>query len=267
MTFFDISPLFQPATYSEPCNMWIGPRTSVLIRSGAIFSPCMKKVKHINDAIEKMKKLEGETGCCIRLDNSGCVQTPQMSCSRRTSVWIKYKNNSGPLCGQDPKYCSGSENWPSKITEWPICRKGNNTISVARSDNHIKCKVQGNFITMHLNINSYIYICLTAKPCCIGIYGKCQLVSEEYCTFVKGTFHPKARLCSQVSCLNDVCGLISFEKKPNQMYRLVLSLCQHAGIIQIIITIAIQYYFQAVIEETYGTRKVLRKFIFAISSG
>lgn len=132
--------------------MWIGPRTSVLIRSGAIFSPCMKKVKHINDAIEKMTKLESETGCCIRLDNSGCVQTPQMSCSRRTSVWIKYKNNSGPLCGQDPKYCSGSEKWPAKITEWPICRKGNNTVPVARSDNHIKCKVQGNFITLLLFI-------------------------------------------------------------------------------------------------------------------
>lgn len=234
----------QPVTYSEPSNIWIGPRTSILIRTGAIFSPCMKKVKHIHDNIQAVKRNESETGCCIRLDNSGCVQTPQESCSRRTSVWIKFKNGSGPLCGQDPKYCSGSEQWPAKITDWPICKKSNNTYAIARSDNHMKCKVQ-------------------AKPCCIGIYGKCQLVSEEYCAFVKGTFHPKARLCSQVNCLNDVCGLISFDKKPNQMYRLVMSLFVHAGILQIIITLLIQYFFQAVIEETYGTRKIL--FLYGIS--
>ena len=39
-----------------------------------------------------------------------------------------------------------------------------------------------------------------------------------------------------------------------------MSLFVHAGILQIIITLLIQYFFQAVIEETYGTRKILCKF-------
>ncbi len=33
---------------------------------------------------------------------------------------------------------------------------------------------------------------------------------QEYCDFVKGHFHPEATLCSQVSCMEDVCGMLPF---------------------------------------------------------
>ena len=89
-------------------------------------------------------------------------------------------------------------------------------------------------------------------PCCIGIRGQCKITTPEYCMFVGGTFHEEAALCSQVSgihlatrlsntrsshiclqvsCLDDVCGLLPFRKRdvPDQFYRVWTPLFLHAG--------------------------------------
>lgn len=108
-------------------------------------------------------------------------------------------------------------------------------------------------------------------PCCIGILGECHITTRDYCDFVKGSFHEEAALCSQVghrrtsktvtshvhfavfffrhvcesdtifmicawfdpqvSCLDDICGMIPFYNPdvPDQFYRLWTSLFLHAG--------------------------------------
>lgn len=48
---------------------------------GAKFAPCMRKDKKIIKEIEKMRDRERETACCIRNDDSGCVQASQAECS------------------------------------------------------------------------------------------------------------------------------------------------------------------------------------------
>lgn len=98
----------QQVEYSEPSNFWIGPRAvriilfslfflcyyyiygyhlhslnlqADLIHMGAKFAPCMRKDMKIIKEIEKMRNRERDTACCIRNDDSGCVQASQAECS------------------------------------------------------------------------------------------------------------------------------------------------------------------------------------------
>jgi len=52
-----------------------------LIHLGAKFAPCMRKDAKILKEIEKGREKERETACCIRNDDSGCVQSSQADCS------------------------------------------------------------------------------------------------------------------------------------------------------------------------------------------
>lgn len=49
-----------------------------------------------------------------------------------------------------------------------------------------------------------------SRPCCIGVKGECQILTEEHCKAKHGYFHPNATLCSQVrfksTCGNDLSG-------------------------------------------------------------
>lgn len=124
-------------------------------------------------------------------------------------------------------------------------------------------------------------------PCCTGVYGECRITTREYCDFVSGYFHEEASLCSQVcqwlnlvlshsvtytycssqiSCLNDVCGMFPFiaSEYPDQFYRLFTSLCLHAGIIHLAITVAFQHLLMSDLERLIGP---LRMAILYIGSG
>ncbi|XP_022250066.1 inactive rhomboid protein 1-like [Limulus polyphemus] len=253
--------------YFEPDNFWIGPRAADLVHLGAKFTPCMRKDKNIFDAIKKDQDIERETACCVRNDQSGCVQTTRSKCSKIISSWKKWsKTNPGPpahiqdpeqassvgewtfrrfsgsVCGQDPRYCEEPASahpfeWPDDISKWPICKQpvhGKN-----QADDHMACEVIG-------------------RPCCVGIYGECRITTKEYCDFVRGFFHEEAALCSQVSCLDDVCGMIPFynSEVPDQFYRLWTSLFLHAGIVHLFITIIIQFYFMRDLEKLTGPFRI-----------
>ena len=57
-----------------------------LIHLGAKFAPCMRKDEKIFREIEEQRRSERETGCCIRNDDSGCVQSSRRECSV-SGVW------------------------------------------------------------------------------------------------------------------------------------------------------------------------------------
>uniref|UniRef100_A0A182SKV9 Uncharacterized protein n=1 Tax=Anopheles maculatus TaxID=74869 RepID=A0A182SKV9_9DIPT len=134
----------QTVQHYEPRNIWIGPRRDDLVHLGSKYAPCMRRDGKIMDLISKTRKQERETACCIRNDDSGCVQSSQADCSVRglwpttISTWKKWSpGDSGPggrisgsVCGLDPKYCDAPASiapheWPDDITKWPICRKNN----------------------------------------------------------------------------------------------------------------------------------------------
>ncbi|XP_017099258.2 inactive rhomboid protein 1 [Drosophila bipectinata] len=261
----------QTVQHVEQRNLWIGPRHIDLVHMGAKFAACMRRDIKITEVVTKTRRHERETACCIRNDDSGCVQSSQAECSIRglyptksISTWKKWSPSesgpggriSGSVCGLDPKFCDAPASiapyeWPDDITKWPICRKTNSFTQRYRykdhTSEHMVCEVIGH-------------------PCCTGLYGECRITTREYCDFIKGYFHEEASLCSQISCLNNVCGMFPFisVETPDQFYRLLTSLCMHAGILHLAITLIFQHLFLADLERLIGT---VRTAIVYIMSG
>lgn len=243
-----------------PSNIWLGPASHHLVRLGATFTPCMKTDPGIEVAIANIKQEEDKFGCCVRNDGSGCVQTAAENCSPLLSSFLKWSGDqpgpgnrvSGPVCHQDPRYCanpasSGHFKWPDNITQWPLCLDNQEQFqrqALQGAPRHMTCPV-------------------LSKPCCVGIHGKCELRSQDYCEFVGGHFHPEATLCSQVSCMNDVCGMLPFDHQPNQFYRLWTSLFLHAGVVHTLLSILFQLTILRDLERLCGTTRTAMIFFSA----
>ncbi|KAF4532238.1 hypothetical protein B566_EDAN004324 [Ephemera danica] len=235
----------QQVDYLEPANFWIGPRAADLIHLGAKFAPCMRKDHRIWRRISTAREKERETACCIRNDDSGCVQSSQAECSIRglrptsgpdrmtltqktISTWKKWSAGdagpggriSGSVCGLDPKYCEAPASvapheWPDDITKWPICRKPSSVVQ-RRGVNGVGTQLRRDKTAEHM-------VCeVIAHPCCIGIHGACSITTREYCEFVRGKFHEEASLCSQVTCSPD--STVRFIKLVHLLLTLVVQL-------------------------------------------
>lgn len=257
--------------YYEPSNFWFGPRPADLIHLGAKFSPCMRRDQSIEKERMLQRVKESETGCCIRNDRSGCVQVRQDECSTLLSTFHKWSpsqpgpdgRSSGPVCGQDPRHCSSpassyASTWLDEITAWPVCRSvnlpeagetkwGAPNADLSPAPRHMTCET-------------------VARPCCIGIHGKCEIRTKEFCDWVHGHFHLEATLCSQVACMEDVCGMLPFVSadSPDQVYRLLTSLFLHAGLLHLLITIIVQIYLMRDLEKLCGS---VRMSIIYLGSG
>ncbi|KAM7381970.1 hypothetical protein PAMA_012706 [Pampus argenteus] len=230
--------VYENVKFVQQQNFWVGPSSESLIHLGAKFSPCMRQDQEIHQLIQEKRDRERESGCCVRNDRSGCLQTLQEECSSTLAVWVKwpqhpsapYLNGTlrqhGAVCHQDPRICLepasvSPHEWSDDITKWPVCTRyhfGNHT-----NLPHIDCTITG-------------------RPCCIGTKGRCEITSREYCVFMQGYFHEEATLCSQVACMDDVCGLLPFlnPEIPDQFSRLWLSLFLHAGILHCLVSVLFQ---------------------------
>ncbi|KAJ4945040.1 hypothetical protein JOQ06_013579 [Pogonophryne albipinna] len=225
--------IYESVKFIQQENFWIGPSSDDLIHLGAKFSPCIRKDTQIVSLIQKARDLERESGCCVQNDNSGCVQTLKPDCSETLATFIKWKDepmdinrSSGSVCHQDPRVCEEPASaephvWLNDITKWPVCtlpKQFNHT-----GYRHMDCKIKG-------------------RPCCIGTKGRCEITTREYCSFMHGYFHEEATLCSQIHCLDDVCGLLPFLNPdvPDQFYRLWLSLFLHAGLLHCLVSVIFQ---------------------------
>uniref|UniRef100_A0A3Q3MP30 Inactive rhomboid protein n=1 Tax=Labrus bergylta TaxID=56723 RepID=A0A3Q3MP30_9LABR len=225
--------IYESVKFIQQENFWIGPSSDDLIHLGAKFSPCIRQDRQIVNLIQRAKNLERESGCCVQNDNSGCVQTHSSDCSETLATFIKWSDedtdiirSSGSVCHQDPRVCeepasAEPHTWPDDITQWPVCtfpKKWNHT-----GYRHMDCNIKG-------------------RPCCIGTKGRCEITTREYCSFMHGYFHEDATLCSQVHCLDDVCGLLPFLNPdvPDQFYRLWLSLFLHAGLLHCVVSVVFQ---------------------------
>ena len=249
--------------YLEPSNFWLGPRPADLIHLGAKFSPCMRLDEAIETEISVAEEAERDSGCCVRNDNSGCVQTSQSECSSLLSTWHRWRPHrpgpdgrlSGPVCGLDPQYCTNPKSsygatWADNISAWPVCRQSSHPRPTFYGESSVS--VQSSSAPKHMTCE------VVAKPCCIGIHGKCEIRTKEFCQFVNGHFHPEASLCSQVSCMEDVCGMLPFLRKniPDQFYRLWTSLFLHAGLLHMLITGAVQLYLMRDLEKMCGPHRM-----------
>uniref|UniRef100_A0AAR2IT92 Inactive rhomboid protein n=1 Tax=Pygocentrus nattereri TaxID=42514 RepID=A0AAR2IT92_PYGNA len=246
--------VYENVKFVQQENFWIGPSSEALIHLGAKFSPCMRRDQEVHDLIQRKRDTERNSACCVRNDRSGCLQTSQEECSSTLAEWVKWPQHSstplldgkqrlyGSVCHQDPRTCLepasvAPHEWPDDITKWPICTRydtGNHT-----NLPHIDCTITG-------------------RPCCIGTKGRCEITSREYCDFMKGYFHEEATLCSQVHCMDDVCGLLPFlnPEIPDQFYRLWLSLFLHAGILHCLVSVLFQMTILRDLEKLAGWLRI-----------
>ncbi|OCT61435.1 inactive rhomboid protein 1 isoform X2 [Xenopus laevis] len=247
--------VYESVKYIQQENFWIGPSSEALIHLGAKFSPCMRQDQDVYKFINMNREKERNSACCVRNDKSGCIQTSEEECSSTLAVWVKWPTHSstpelanksvrhsGSVCHQDPRFCAEPASvppheWPDDITKWPVCTKNSD----------------GNFPN-HLHMDCVI----TGRPCCIGTKGSCEITSREYCDFMKGYFHEEATLCSQVHCMNDVCGLLQFldPEYPDQVYRLWLSLFLHAGILHCLVSVCFQMTILRDLEKLAGWHRI-----------
>uniref|UniRef100_A0A7N9ASP6 Inactive rhomboid protein n=1 Tax=Mastacembelus armatus TaxID=205130 RepID=A0A7N9ASP6_9TELE len=246
--------VYENVKFVQQENFWIGPSSESLIHLGAKYSPCMRQDKQVHELIKAKRAVERNSACCVRNDRSGCVQTSEEECSSTLAVWVKWPKHSstpqlngkdreyGSVCHQDPRICLepasvSPHEWPDDISKWPICTRYNT----------------GN----HTNL-PHIDCTITGRPCCIGTKGRCEITSREYCDFMKGYFHEEATLCSQVHCMDDVCGLLPFlnPEIPDQFYRLWLSLFLHAGILHCLVSVAFQMTILRDLEKLAGWLRI-----------
>ncbi|XP_063825280.1 inactive rhomboid protein 1 [Ostrinia nubilalis] len=306
----------QQVEWEEPASFWLGPRAADLIHLGAKFAPCMRRDVRIARAIAASARRERDTACCIRNDDSGCVQSSKADCSNTISTWKKWSSGesgpggriSGSVCGLDPKFCEAPRSiapheWPDDITKWPICRKSvlDGSAAAGRAGHaaeHMACEVIGHpccigvhgqcvittrehcdfvkgYFHEEASLCSQLYFCVryeslrrstehlaccevNGHPCCIGVHGQCVITTREHCDFVKGYFHEEASLCSQVSCLDDVCGMLPFmrRRRPDQLYRAWTSLFVHAGLLHLAATLALQWLFMRDLEKMAGPVRI-----------
>ncbi|XP_010782201.1 inactive rhomboid protein 1-like [Notothenia coriiceps] len=73
--------VYENVKFVQQQNFWVGPSSEALIHLGAKFSPCMRQDEEIHKLIQEKRSREGESGCCVRNDRSGCLQTSQEDCS------------------------------------------------------------------------------------------------------------------------------------------------------------------------------------------
>lgn len=159
---------YQPAVYYEHPNPWLGPRTSVLIRNGATFRPCMGKVSMITKNIKQIRDEENRSGCCIRsreLDRPSCAQTLPTTCSLRTSKFYKYSNKPGPVCGEDLRFCLDRRDQRSfqttDVADWPNCRNYNRTLIESQNNlPHMNCEITGKVIVDLVSFSSNVFFYL-----------------------------------------------------------------------------------------------------------
>uniref|UniRef100_A0A665THW5 Inactive rhomboid protein n=1 Tax=Echeneis naucrates TaxID=173247 RepID=A0A665THW5_ECHNA len=239
--------VYENVKFVQQQNFWVGPSSQALIHLGAKFSPCMRQDEEIQKLIQEKRARERESGCCVRNDRSGCLQTSQEECSVRwtlctvlwsqTEIVVLYLNLI-VVCSicLEPASVSPHE-WPDDITKWPICTRFNSGYHTNLP--HIDCTITG-------------------RPCCIGTKGRCEITSREYCDFMHGYFHEEATLCSQVACMDDVCGLLPFlnPEIPDQFSRLWLSLFLHAGILHCLVSVFFQMTVLRDIEKLAGWLRV-----------
>ncbi|VBB25939.1 unnamed protein product [Acanthocheilonema viteae] len=203
-------------------NIWLGPKFADLVHLGAKFTPCMRKDRRIFEQIEADQKEENETGCCIYNDGTGCFQTGQTTCPSLIATLARWKKGSlGPEGRVSGAVCGQDP----RYCEDPVSVK-----PYEWPDD------------------------MTQWP----LHGQCRITTRDYCDFVEGYFHENATLCSQVSCLGEICGMLPFLRKnqPDQWYRLFIPLFLHAGIIHCILTVFIQILYMRDLEKLLGWARI-----------
>ncbi|CAH1258108.1 RHBDF2 [Branchiostoma lanceolatum] len=195
-------------------NLWIGPTMTYWIGQGATFAPCMRDDYVTNLYLaQRQFDLSVPLGCCELPTRDLAGTTTQAECDTLTGG-------------------TGS---------WRATPCGSRLAGESATAAHIM------------------------RPCCYGIMGKCKLTTLQHCTFVNGVYSSSGEEhCSKVNCLAQTCGPGDLSSDPAQPYkprssaltsqwwRWLLSPWLHAGLIHLLLVVAVQCVVGVRIERMVG---------------
>lgn len=96
---------------------------------------------------------------------------------------------------------------------------------------------------------------VTLRPCCLGVHSQCEVISEQYCSYMGGHWHKNQTLCTPVNCLDGICGMSGVKNKASgkQWYRLITAMFLHLGVIHLITNLIFQIPVGILIEREIGS--------------
>ncbi|XP_020623672.1 inactive rhomboid protein 1-like isoform X1 [Orbicella faveolata] len=96
---------------------------------------------------------------------------------------------------------------------------------------------------------------ITLRPCCLGLHSQCEVTSEQSCIFRRGHWYKDKMLCSDVNCLDGICGMTGVKHKTggHQGYRLITPIFLHLGVLHLIMNLFFQVPVGMLIEREIGT--------------
>ncbi|UJR10585.1 hypothetical protein I4U23_014784 [Adineta vaga] len=275
-TQFKNASIFEQQRFDLTMNLWFGPYPADLIRLGAKYTPCMRRHDEVEIRYKKQARLESTSGCCIDSTTGRCMQTLSQQCLPRADLtWHRFPLKSKRLidqnnviypavCGLTPETCTkqlignipreDDSSWTSTIVDSKILKWSSNAVKWP-----ICLKQDHNRIVSNLSLYPHMQCINLARPCCTGVLGNCLLTSKNDCQRRRGIFHSRAHLCSQVDCIQSVCGMLEFfvVRVPDQVYRFWTVIFIHAGLIHLLITIIFQYTIMRPLEKLAGCIRVM----------
>lgn len=96
---------------------------------------------------------------------------------------------------------------------------------------------------------------LVLSPCCYGVTYECTEARKGFCDELDGHYHAGQQSCSEVNCLNGVCGLgadAAPGEFPSQPERFFLPIMLHAGVIHCAMNMLVQWQLGSELERVAG---------------
>eukprot|EP00052_Salpingoeca_macrocollata_P026336 m.244289 g.244289 ORF g.244289 m.244289 type:complete len:766 (-) comp22558_c1_seq6:32-2329(-) len=106
---------------------------------------------------------------------------------------------------------------------------------------------------------------VVVRPCCLGLQGKCEVLTQSQCDYRLGVWHRDQQLCSDVMCLGHICennlGLGELQasstdrnqpRSVSQWFRFISPLFLHAGVLHFLPVLLVQWTVGKQIEKTAG---------------
>jgi len=252
-------------------NPWLGPNTNFLIAFNAKYSLCMREdtettLNNERQRFEECGNLEAENQFNAVCDGVSGDQYEGKSCC----VLGISTNRTNRIITSTAEYATFKTSGTAygMLTK-KECMESPQALYLYPSGFHTLCSSGSTGITTTVPI--------TVRPCCVGVRGKCQLLTKSQCVFKAGVYHEDEQLCGDVACLEDICTTKTGAKPDqqphpkdsditngNQWYRFIAPLFIHSGGVSFIIVLIAQVYLGGPIERTVG---FLRMFLIYFISG
>eukprot|EP01134_Creolimax_fragrantissima_P002740 CFRG2740T1 len=189
------------------------------------------------------------------------LQQKNMWIGPDTFTLIELGAKFSPCMRRDPDVFTAIDNQNQKYANadpWSCCQLNDGTCSMTPETECTTFFFPGKsplFLTRQTSCDMAANCTVINRPCCISIYGQCNMISESYCRALDGKWKEDIELCQDYdNCLDDVCemGGLKDSQKPNQWWRYITPIFLHVGVLHLIFNCMFQLSVGIIIEMSCG---------------